>query len=489
VDAELCYWTLTDAARSLRRREISPVELTRVILARIDRLEPRLHSYITVLPERALERARVAERELSAGIDRGLLHGIPIGVKDLCFTKGIPTTCASRVLAGWIPSIDATVVARLEAAGAVLLGKLNMTEFAMTGYAPSLPIPRNPWDPARHTGGSSSGSGVATAAGLCFASLGTDTGGSIRNPSAWCGVVGLKPTYGRVSRHGIFPLGMTLDHVGPMTRSVADAAAVLQVIAGEDVNDPTSLAAPVPECSEALLRGVRGLRIGIDERYMSEFVHPTVVAALFAALDVLKRSGADVVPVSLPAVGDVLEAWSVICAAEAAAAHEATYPTRADDYGPTFRSFLEYGTRLSGRDYAQAHVLRVEFARRVQRIFERAEVFACPGAFMQAPPADAIDPYGPFSPAIAPFMRFTGPFNFSGNPTLSVPAGFSDDGVPHGIQLVGPLLGEATICQVGHAYEQATQWNRRRPPVDRQQRTDRTDNRGQTGETTNESGR
>ena len=254
------------------------------------------------------------------------------------------------------------MVERLEAAGAVLLGKLNMTEFAMSGYAPSLPIPRNPWDPARHTGGSSSGSGVATAAGLCFASLGTDTGGSIRNPSAWCGVVGLKPTYGRVSRHGIFPLGMTLDHVGPMTRSVADAAAVLQVIAGEDVNDPTSLAAPAPECSAALTRGVRGVRIGVDERYMGEYVHPDVVAALFAALDVLKRLGAAVVPVSLPVVDDVLEAWSVICAAEAAVAHEATYPARADEYGPTFRSFLEYGTRLSGREYAQG----ARVARRVR---------------------------------------------------------------------------------------------------------------------------
>jgi amidase len=466
VDADLCYRTLTDVAGSLRRREISPVELTRVLLARIDHLEPQLRSYLRVLPERALERASVAEHELAAGTDRGVLHGIPIAVKDLCFTKGIPTTCASPVLAGWIPSIDATVVERLEAAGAVLLGKLNMTEFAMSGYAPSLPIPRNPWDPTRHTGGSSSGSGVATAAGLCFASLGTDTGGSIRNPCAWCGVVGLKPTYGRVSRHGIFPLGMTLDHVGPMTRSVADAAAVLRVIAGEDVSDPTSLAAPVPDCSAALTQGVRGVRIGVDEHYMSEFVHPDVVAALFAALDVLKRLGAAVVPVSLPAVDDVLEAWAVICAAEAVLAHRATYPARADEYGPTFRSFLEYGTRLSGREYAQAHVLRVEFGRRVQHIFEQAEVFACPGAFMQAPPADAIDPYGPFSPAIAPFMRFTGPFNFSGNPTLSVPAGFSDDGVPHGIQLVGPLLGETIVCQVGHAYEQATQWHERRPPVD-----------------------
>jgi amidase len=466
MDDDLCYRTLTEAASLLRRRQISPVELTRAVLARIDRLEPQLHSYVTVLPERALARARVAERELAGGADRGPLHGIPIAVKDLFFTKGVPTTCASRVLAGWVPDYDATVVEYLDAAGAVLLGKLNMTEFAMTGYAPSLPIPRNPWDPARHTGGSSSGSAVATAAGLCFASLGTDTGGSIRFPSAWCGVVGLKPTYGRVSRHGVFPLGTTLDHIGPITRSVADAAVVLEVIAGADANDPTSLDAPVPECSATLNRGVRGVRVGIDEDFMGGHVHPEVVAALMSALDVLQRQGAELVRVSVPAVEELLEAWSVICSAEAVAAHEATYPARADEYGPSFRSFLEYGTRISGVEYAKAHLLRVAFARRFQEVFEHAEVFACPGFFMQAAPVDALDPYGPFSPAFAPFMRFTAPFNFSGNPTLSLPAGFSDNGLPHGIQLVGPLLGEAVLCQVGHTYEQETEWHHRRPPVD-----------------------
>ncbi len=466
MDADVCYATLTETAALLRRRELSPVELTRAVLARIERVDPELHCYITVMTQHALDRARVAERELCSGIDRGALHGIPVAVKDLFFTAQAPTTCASSVLAGWVPAFDATVVTRLEAAGAVLLGKLNMTEFAMSGYAPALPIPRNPWDRERHTGGSSSGSGVATAAGLCFASLGTDTGGSIRNPSAWCGVVGLKPTYGRVSRHGVFPLGMTLDHVGPMTRSVGDAAAVLEVIAGADANDPTALDAPAPACSAALSRGVRGLRIGIDEHYMGEYVHPDVVTALLAALEMLQEQGAELVRVALPAVDEVLEAWPVICAAEAVAAHAATYPARAGDYGPSFRSFLEYGAQIDGAGYAKVHLLRMVFARRFQRVFEQVDVFACPGTFMPAPPADALDPYSPFSPAIAPFLRFTAPFNFSGNPTLSLPAGFSDDGLPHGIQLVGPLLGEAILCQVGHAYQQATDWHRRRPRLD-----------------------
>lgn len=467
MDTDMCYRTLTEVAAQLRRKELSSVELTRAVLARIERLDSQLHSYITVMPERALDSARRAERELTAGTDRGPLHGVPIAVKDLIFVRGIRNTCASRVLDDFVPDDDATVVERLEAAGAVLLGKLNLTEFAMSGYARSLPIPLNPWSLAHSPGGSSSGSGVATAAGLCFASLGTDTGGSIRGPSAWCGVVGLKPTYGRVSRHGVFPLGMTLDHVGPMTRSVADAAAVLDVIAGRDPRDPTSLDVPTPECGAALSRGVRGIRIGVDERFMGEFAHPDVVAALFAALDVLKTLGAQVVGVSLPAVDEeLLRGWFILCAAEALVGHQATYPSRADEYGPSFRSFLEYGAGLRAQDYAGAHLRRVEFARRFQSVFETADVFACPGMFMQPPPADALDPYGIITPEFAPFVRFTAPFNFSGNPTLSVPAGFSADGLPHGIQLVGPFLGEARLCQVGHAYEQATEWHRRHPPID-----------------------
>lgn len=465
MDADIGYLTLLEAGARLRRRELSPVELTQTMLARIERIDPGLNSYLTVLPDRALEDARRAEQELAAGRDRGPLHGIPIAVKDLCFTRGIPTTCASRVLAGWRPAESATVVERLEAAGMVLLGKLNLTEFAMSGYAPGLPIPRNPWNTDRDAGGSSSGSGVATAAGLCFASLGTDTGGSIRIPSAWCGIVGLKPTYGRVSRYGVFPLSMTFDHVGPMTRSVADAAAVLEVIAGHDLRDPTSRAEPLPACSAALNAGVRGVRIGVDEEFNSITVHPDVLVALKAALEVLRAQGAEIVPVKVPRVDDLLEAWTIICAAEALVGHAATFPSRAAEYGPTFRSFLEYGTTLRAQDYAQAHLQRIDFTHRFQTVFGRADVVACPGSFMQAPPAGALDPYSPFSSAVAPFLRFSAPFNFSGNPTLSVPAGFSDDGLPHEIQLIGPQLGEARLCQVGQAYETETQWRRRRPPV------------------------
>jgi amidase len=267
--SELCFLPLTELSRRIRDRTVSPVEAARAVLDRIRSFDSSLHAYLTVLEERAISRAAEAEREIRAGRWRGPLHGVPVAVKDLCETAGIATSCASRVLRGWIPEHSATVVERLEAAGAVLLGKLNLTEFAVAWYHPELPVPQNPWDPSLWPGASSSGSGVATAAGLCFGSLGTDTGGSIRFPSAACGIVGLKPTYGRVSRRGVFPLGESLDHIGPMTRTVADAAAMLAVIAGHDPADPTSRREPVEDYGAALERGVAGVRIGLDERFIA----------------------------------------------------------------------------------------------------------------------------------------------------------------------------------------------------------------------------
>jgi len=267
MEAEaICYLPLQELATQLRARKFSSVEVTRCVLERIHKVNPRLHAYLTILDEAALKAAAQADREIGAGRWRGPLHGVPVAVKDLCQTKGVLTTCASRVLRDWRPDSNATVVERLEAAGAVMLGKLNLTEFAVAWYHPEMPTPLSPWGEDLWPGASSSGSGVATAAGLCFASIGTDTGGSIRFPSAACGIVGLKPTWGRVSRHGVFPLGESLDHIGPMTRTVADAALMLGVIAGRDEADETSLAAPVEDYAAALDRGVKGLRIGVDEK-------------------------------------------------------------------------------------------------------------------------------------------------------------------------------------------------------------------------------
>ena len=462
---DLCWLTLTEASERMAARSLSPVELTEAVLARIGRLDPALHAYLTVLPESALAAARAAEADIAAGRRRGPLHGIPVAVKDLCDLRGTVTTCASRVLDDRVAGDDATCVARLAAAGAVIVGKTNLTEFALMGYHPTRPIPVNPWRADCSTGGSSSGSGAAVAAGLCIAALGTDTGGSIRIPSAWCGTVGLKPTYGRVSRAGVFPLGASLDHVGPLARTVADAAHVLDALAGTDPRDPTTLRTAPPRCAAALDGGARGLRIGWDEGYATTMVLPTVSDAVRGAVEHLRRAGAEIVPVRVPPVDEVLTAWSVLCGGDALAAHAATFPARAADYGPSFRSFLEYATRLSAADYAARHAQRLDWSGAFGAVFESCDVLACPSSFMPAPAIDALDPYGEFSDAIAPFLRFTAPFNFSGSPTLSLPCGFTDDGLPHSLQLVGPHGGEALLCRVGHAYQLATDWHRRHPPL------------------------
>lgn len=463
--AELCTKSLTEIAALIERGDVSPVELTQMTLDRIERFDGQLHSYLTVTPERALAAARTAEAELRRGARRGPLHGVPVGVKDLCATRGVRTTCASGVLADSTPDHDATVVRKLEAAGAVIVGKTNLTEFALIGYHPSLPRPRNPWDQTRDTGGSSSGSGAATAAGLCFAAIGTDTGGSIRFPSGWCGVVGLKPTYGRVSRAGVFPLCASLDHVGPMARRVADVAAVLDAIAGFDADDPTTLRGAPQPCSAAIGGTARGVRIGWDARYVGQGAQSDVAAAVERAVRVLEAQGAEVVEVALPPVEGVLPAWSILCAAEAAAAHTATFPSRAGDYGPTFRSFLEFAATLSAQQYAAAREACMVWAGQLRGVFEDVDLLACPSTFMTAPPLDLINPLGPYNTYIAPLMRFTAPFNFSGSPTLSVPCGFSNDGLPYSLQLVGRHGDEPLLCRVGHVYEQATDWHRRRPPL------------------------
>ena len=323
---DLAYLSLTEAATLVEKREISPVELTRQQLARIEDVDARLHSYRTVLADRALEQAREAEQEIVAGRYRGPLHGIPIAVKDLCYTKGIPTACGSMLLQDWCPTVDATVVARLEAAGAILLGKLHMTEFALRWHHPAIPMPVNPWGPTLWPGVSSSGSGVATAAGLCYGSLGTDTGGSIRFPSASNGVVGLKPTYGRVSRYGVFPLAASFDNVGPITRSVADAAAMLEVLAGHDPDDPTSSYQPVPPYLSAIDGDIKGLRVGVDERFISQGATPEVTAAVLRAVAHLRDLGLEVVEITVPTMEALSETWTAICAADAGDAHREMYP-------------------------------------------------------------------------------------------------------------------------------------------------------------------
>jgi amidase len=376
-----------------------------------------------------------------------------------------------------VPDHDATVVARLEAAGAILLGKLNTTEGAMAGYHPDFRVPRNPWGEDLWPGVSSSGSGVATAAGLCFASLGTDTGGSIRYPAAMNGIVGLKPTWGRVSRFGVLDLAPSLDHVGPMTRRVADAAAVLQAIAGADPNDPTALPDEVPDYLGSIAEGIEGVRLGFDEHYATRELPEHYAESIRNAVSTLEGLGARVVAARMPTMdAPHLEAWQTICAAEAAAVHEATFPSKADSYGPWFRSWLQLGANVTGIQYAKAHALRKQLAGAVRTAFVGIDLLACPSVLSEPFPYDRDGVFRPpdleaGTSAGVPLSWFNGsrpfilPYDYNGYPSLSLPCGASPEGLPLSLQLVGHPLGEALLCRVGYAFEQATEWHRRHPPI------------------------
>ena len=463
--SDLHYLELTELSQRLRAKQVSPVEATQAILARIAALDGKLHSYATLTADLALAQAREAEAEIARGNWRGPLHGVPIAVKDLCYTKGIPTAAGMPLHADFRPAFDATVVTRLRAAGAVLLGKLQMTEGAFARHHPDITPPVNPWAADRWTGVSSSGSGVATAAGLCYASLGSDTGGSIRFPSASCAVTGVKPTWGRVSRHGIFPLAESLDHIGPMTRSAADAAAVLAAIAGADPEDPTALTAPVPDYAGELGQGVRGLRIAIDADYNSRDVDPAVQAALKAAEAVFRGLGAEVRPAKLPSPDAVIAAWLPLCAVEMALAHEATYPFQAERYGPIVKTVIELGRRTVGTEVARILRDREAFRGRVTAMFEEADLLLCP-VLPGPPPTVETVASGDYDPKAAALrLRFTAPFDMTGSPTITLPGGFTSDGLPLAIQLVGRHLAESVLLRAGAAFQAATEWHRRHPPL------------------------
>jgi amidase len=468
VAAELCSKTLSAVAELIKQKDVSPLELTRAMLERIEALDRYWCSYVTVTADLALEQARRAEQEIVQGSYRGPLHGMPIAVKDLCFTKGIRTTCGSKILADWAPEYDATVVEKLTVAGAVLLGKLSLTEFAGIGYHPSVPTPVNPWDAQRWPGVSSSGSGVATAVSLCFGALGSDTGGSIRFPSAACGIVGVKPTYGKVSRFGVFPLCESLDHIGPMTRSVADAAVILRAIAGCDPRDPTTRRELVRDYLDTLYNGVKGLRVGVDEAYCTTGVDPEVSQAVLAAAQVLEDLGASLEAVKVADIEEAIDAARVIFAAEAAAAHQQTYPARADDYGPAFRALLERGAKISGAEYAKAWVVRQGVCRMLDDLFQKVDLLLCP-AMPTAPMSLQDLPLQGIIPPerLGKLIRFTVPFNLTGSPTISLPCGFSAAGLPLSLQFVGRHGEEGTVLQAGYAYEQATEWHKRRPSGER----------------------
>ena len=464
MSAPLHYRPLTDLSDALRRRELSSVEVTSALLDRIAVLDPQTRSYVTVMGESAMAQARVADEEIARGDWRGPLHGVPIALKDLCFTKNAPTTAGMTILEGWVPDYDATVVERLNAAGAVTLGKLKMTEGAVGSHHPDIPPPRNPWNPDYWTGVSSSGSGVATAAGLCFGSLGSDTGGSIRFPSSACGLTGIKPTWGRVSRYGIFTLADSLDHIGPMARSAADAAAILGVIAGDDPSDPSSLTAPVPNYLAGLEGGIRGLRIGVDEAYNGEGTDSQITAALDEVRRALSGLGAEFKSVQFPPLRQTAVASCMAAmGAEVAAAHRDYFPARASEYGPELAGTIAQGQKLSPIDIADAARLRRNFCGQLERLWSDIELLLVPTMPVTVPTAKTMRLKGHDLVFMGEMVRFTMPFDLTGSPTVTLPCGFSADGLPLGFQLVGPHLSEDLLCRAGHAFQQATDWHMRHP--------------------------
>lgn len=465
------HWLgIVELAKAIAGKQLSPVEVVQALLARIDKLDGQLKSFISVCTDSALAAARQAEAAVSSGGKLGPLHGVPVALKDLYDVQGSLTT------GGWKFAVeparrDCTVVAKLRAAGAIVLGKLNLHPFAYgpEGINPHFGSAWNPWDATTHrmAGGSSSGSGVAVAAGLVPMGMGSDTGGSIRIPAACCGTVGLKPTYGRVSRQGILPLSWSLDHAGPLTRTTADAAAILAVIAGHDPADPTSSTLPVPDYLESLTKPVQGLRVGLLFDFLEQ-ADPEVRSALGSAVQVLQGLGCALQDVALPTASYSLGAAYAILAPEAMAYHELLLRRRGAEYPSDVRRRLLAGRFVSGTGYVNGQRARQLICHEVNTVLEEVDCLLLPTLPMAAPPIDAVEVRigNRTENARMALTQYTRPFNVSGHPALSVPCGFSKTGLPLSLQLVGRAFGEATILRLGHAYEQAAGWYQRRPVVE-----------------------
>lgn len=463
MSTNLLDLTIEEASRRIRDLELSPVELTEATLEQISALNNTLNAFITVTGEQALEAAQQAEIEIRNGGWRGPFHGIPLGLKDLFETAGTRTTAGSPFFKDYIPVSDAEVVRRLAAAGAVFVGKLNMHEIALgiTNVNPHYGPCRNPWDLDRMSGGSSGGSAVAVATRMCFGALGSDTGGSIRIPAALCGITGLKPTFGRVSLRGVMPLSWNLDHPGPMARTVEDVALMLQAIAGYDPEDPVSVSVPVDDYVAALPGGVRGWRIALATDPFFRRVEDPVWGAVSDAAEAFRNLGAVVEQVSIPEGQAMARANSLMVISDAAAVHAERFKTAPEKFGPDIRTRLGTGSTNSVIDYIEARrtqsLARCEF----RRFFNDFDLLLTPATPVPAPPIE-----GPDAVAQAPILTsFTAPFNLTGLPVISVPCGFTPQGLPVGLQIVAPEWAEARLLRAACAYQTATGWHKARPPI------------------------
>ncbi|MDQ0622815.1 MAG: Asp-tRNA(Asn)/Glu-tRNA(Gln) amidotransferase GatCAB subunit A [Paraburkholderia graminis] len=463
-------WTLTEAAQALRRRDVTPSQLVEASLERIAAHDPLLKSFITVFEQQALKVAAASGALLDAGHDLGPLHGIPVALKDNIAVAHTRTTAGSRVLADWHPAEDAAIVTKLRQAGAILIGKTNMHEFAWGGTSanPHYGFVRNPWDTSRFPAGSSGGSAVAVAARFCFGAIGTDTGGSIRLPSAVNGTVGIRPTYGRVSNRGIVPLAWSMDTAGPMTRTVEDCATLFGVIAGFDRADAGSAAQPCGDYLQTLADGIRHLRIGVIPSYFFHHLQPAVHGAVQQALDTLRELGAAVVDVPIDGIEDNISAQLTIEAAEPSAWHQRHLRERPQDYGDDVRTLLEVGELLLATHYIQAQRYRAVLRAAFIEAFHKVDVFICPTLPFTATRVGetrVVIEDGVEEDMLSAIMQFTGIASLTGLPALNVPCGFDDEGLPVGMQIIGRPFDEATLFRVGHAFQQATAFHRRAPEL------------------------
>ncbi len=469
-NAQLPFLSATELAALIKSREVSPVEAAEAYLDRIDQIDGQLSSYITVCRDEALTDARQAEREIASGGYRGPMHGVPVAVKDQFHTKGIRTTGGSSILKDFVPDEDATVIANLHSAGAVLLGKLNMSEYAM-GDAFRHPYgqPRNPWDLARNPGTSSSGSGAATAASLCATSLGEDTGGSIRGPAAFCGLAGIRPSWGRVSRYGVLGASWSMDTVGPISRTVADCAMTLSAIAGHDPKDPYTWDTPVPDYLARLDGEIRGIKVGVvRERMQTDAMDPEVLQLVEKAVSVLGELGAPVEDVSIPIIASSAVISATIIMVDAAVVHQKGIHEFLDRYDHNNQIRLLCGSILPAQAHQRANRLREVMRRQILDALEHVDVLIMPTSSIPASLIPARSGMGTKEDVMSGYAgrrSFTNPFNLANVPALSVNCGFTSQNLPVGLQVIGKPFQEELLFRVAHAYEQATDWHTRRPPV------------------------
>jgi amidase len=464
---DLHYRALSDLSRATRDGSLTAVELVEHHLQRIAQLDTQLHAFAEVRVDAARAEARAADHKRARGEPLGPLHGVPIAVKDLCAMAGTRTGAGGFFATGFTATQTATVVQRLQDAGAIIIGKAQLTEGAWASHHPDVAAPVNPWSPHRWSGASSSGSGVAVSAGFAAGSIGTDTAGSIRFPSACNGLVGLKPTWGRVSRHGVFPLSDTFDHVGPMARSVLDVALMFAAIAGADPADPTALDLPQEDWPDAAMNGtLAGTRIGVDPHYAQNGLDEATSAAFAAALDVLRQQGAEIVELRVPPVNQVMGLLLKAAFVEAAISHAPTYPKEKAKYGPDYAALLEVGRAASAVDYATVAIWRREFTGQLGRLFQSVNMLAVPVMPVVPPTTLEMQALGSGDPlGGAALTRFTIPFNAAGVPCLTLPMQHAADGTPLGFQLVGPALGERALLAAGTGYERATRFDRAHPSL------------------------